>query len=142
MDESEVVRLLGVPDETVEHPIVFHAFYGCLNIQYSPRRKVAVLFVQVEHPAFPSAGQYLSIDAWQIRKRMSLDAFAETLIKESIEFCQPFGEQGSRKWIRVRSDDSRHPVDAAFDVEKADDPYYLWCLSATDFGELSYCEPT
>lgn len=132
MDQSDVTRLIGEPDDTMEHPITFHAFYGCVNIQFSSRKKIAVLFVQVEDPVFPNAGPSIDIDPWQIEKGMTLPALADVLIKESISFYDRPTQ------IEIRLNESRLLIWAMSDAETPE-PHPLLYLSATDLDELSYC---
>jgi hypothetical protein len=135
MEESEVIRIVGEPDGTVKHLTTFHAFYGCLNLQYSSRKRITVVAIQMENAAYPIVCPAIELDPWRIRKRMSHREFTEMLDHESKEYCEQAGEQ--IKWIRTYTD-SRVSVEAAFQAEMPE-PYSLWSLSAVDHGELCFC---
>jgi hypothetical protein len=124
LNESDVIRLVGPPDDSIPSPI-HHAFYGCVHIQYTKAKEIAGLSVLPNDPAFPSGGTAIKIDPWKIHPEMSSDEFTDLLRKERIPYTKlPYAGEAPPRYI---VNDSTY---AHFD--SANDRFFLWSLAAVN----------
>ena len=138
LEESEVVRQLGLPDETMEfhldppeHTNQTLAIYGSLSLEYDQSRRVMALSVHIDNDHFPQITPKLRIDPWGIVPGMSSQELIARLRQESIEFITTVTNTGIPVFQILNRP---HAVHVIFQGESSDDHIisYLSTASKTD----------
>ena len=132
LEESEVIRRLGLPDDTLKFDVgspdetTASAIYGCLTIQYTRATQLEVMTVVVEHERFPQISPELRIDPSGIFRGMSPEQFATWLRQDSIEFITKVTSTQRPVFQIFNQADGVHVL---FQHESSGD-FVIWYLSA------------